>query len=136
MPASRKRRVNPDVFAGMVRDAVPIPPVTEADNERLLAILNELDQLDRPTPEQSAFAQLLTIVIQDFESRHYPMPTAEPHEILRAAMEDRGMQHKDLAAIVGNKGLTTEILAGRRKISKTVAKHLSSELSIPIEMLI
>ena len=51
-------------------------------------------------------------------------------------MEDRGLKHKDIAAIVGNKGLTTEILAGRRKISKEVAKRLSESLRVPVEILL
>lgn len=49
-------------------------------------------------------------------------------------MEDRGLRHKDIAPLVGNKGLTTEIIAGRRKISKTVAKRLSSHLPVPVEL--
>jgi len=49
-------------------------------------------------------------------------------------MEDRSLQHKDIAQIVGNKGLTTEIIAGRRKISKAVAVRLSTRLSVPVEL--
>jgi antitoxin component HigA of HigAB toxin-antitoxin module len=51
-------------------------------------------------------------------------------------MEDRGLQHKDVAVVVGNKGLTTEILAGRRKISSAVAKRLADQLRVPLEMFI
>ena len=47
-------------------------------------------------------------------------------------MEDRSLQHKDIAEIVGKKGLTTEIIAGRRKMSKAVAKRLSTSLSVPV----
>ena len=46
------------------------------------------------------------------------------------------MKHKDLAAIVGNKGLTTEILAGRRKISPAVARRLSAGLNLPLDALL
>lgn len=50
-------------------------------------------------------------------------------------MDDRGLRHKDLAGLVGNKGLTPEILAGRREISKAVARKLAERLRVPVELL-
>jgi antitoxin component HigA of HigAB toxin-antitoxin module len=44
------------------------------------------------------------------------------------------LQHRDVAEVIGNKGLTTEILAGRRQISKAVAKRLADRLSVPVEI--
>jgi HTH-type transcriptional regulator/antitoxin HigA len=102
----------------------------------LLSALSEREELGDLNAEEQAFTELLAIVIEDFEDRHYSLPAVAPDEVLRALMEDRGLQHKDLAAIVGNKGLTTEILAGRRKISKDVAKRLSERLRIPVTLLL
>jgi len=134
--ARRAGSLNPDLYIELLRAALPLPPRTEADNERLIGILSELDEGTDPTSEQQAFAELLAIVIEDFEDRHYSLPPISPDEALRAVMEDRGLQHKDIAAIIGNKGLTTEILAGRRKISKEVAKRLAGELSVPVSLFI
>lgn len=137
MPAlNRKRKLNPDTYTGLIRAALPLPPVTEADNERLIAMLSDLDEREDLTPEEKAFTELLTIVIEDFENKHYSLPKSAPHESLRALMEDRGLQHKDIAEIVGNKGLTTEILAGRRQISKTTARRLSEKLAVPVELFV
>jgi antitoxin component HigA of HigAB toxin-antitoxin module len=49
-------------------------------------------------------------------------------------MQDRGLRHKDVAPVVGNKGLTTEILAGRRKISTGLAKRLAIHFKVPLEL--
>lgn len=97
---------------------LPLRPKTEADNERLIGILSELDECADPTSEQQAFAELLAIVIEDFEDRHYSLPPISPDEALRAVMEDRGLQHKHIAEIIGNKGLTTEILGAAGKSPK------------------
>jgi HTH-type transcriptional regulator/antitoxin HigA len=51
-------------------------------------------------------------------------------------MEDRGLRHKDIAPVVGNKGLTTEILNGRRNISAALAKRLAAHLHVPIELFV
>jgi HTH-type transcriptional regulator/antitoxin HigA len=133
------KSLNTDLYIGLLRQALPLPPQTEADNERLIGLLSALserEEQDDLNAEEQAFAELLAIVIEDFEDRHYSLPAVAPDEVLRALMEDRGLQHKDLAAIVGNKGLTTEILAGRRKISKDVAKRLSESLRIPVTLLL
>jgi HTH-type transcriptional regulator/antitoxin HigA len=134
MSGKKRKTVDPDLYVGLLRKALPLPPQTEADNERLIGRLYALDESEALTPEEQAFAELLGIVIEDFEDRHYSLPAIAPNDALRALMEDRGLQHKDLAAIVGNKGLTTEILAGRRKISRDVARRLSGSLRVPVEL--
>jgi HTH-type transcriptional regulator/antitoxin HigA len=135
MPARiRRKALNPEIYTQLIRDALPIPPVTEADNNRLIEVMAGIDEREDATPEEAAFAELLAIVVEDFENRHYSLPAVPPHESLQALMEDRSLQHKDIAEIVGNKGLTTEIIAGRRKMSKAVAKRLSTSLSVPVEL--
>jgi HTH-type transcriptional regulator/antitoxin HigA len=69
---------------------------------------------------------LLAIVIEDFENKHYALPAVKPHEALKSLMQDRGLRHKDVWPVVGNRGLTTEILNGRRKISAALAKPLAA----------
>lgn len=132
----RARQLNGRKYAQLIAASLPIPPKTEADNERLIKILTELDERENLGPEEAAFTQLLAIVIEDFEDKHYALPPVAPHAALKALMEDRGLQHKDVAVVVGNKGLTTEILAGRRKISSAVAKRLADQLRVPLEMFI
>ena len=61
---------------------------------------------------------------------------APAFESLKALMEDRGLRHKDVWPIVGNKGLTTEILSGRRKISSALAKRLALHFHVPVELFI
>jgi antitoxin component HigA of HigAB toxin-antitoxin module len=51
-------------------------------------------------------------------------------------MQDRGLRRKDVWPIVGNKGLTTEILHGRRKISLVLAKRLAAHLRVPVELFV
>ena len=41
------------------------------------------------SPEEAAFSELLTIVIQDFEQKHYSVPDLPPHELLRCLLEQR-----------------------------------------------
>jgi len=133
---ARRNAINADEYARLIAAALPIPPQTEAENERLIAILETLDEREDLTPAEEAFAELLAIVIEDFEEKHYALPKVTPQEALKALMEDRGLRHKDVAPIVGNKGLTTEILKGRRNISAALAKRLAAALHVPVELFI
>ena len=133
---ARRNAINADEYARLIAAALPIPPQTEAENERLIAMLEAMDEREDLTPAEEAFAELLAIVIEDFEEKHYALPKVAPQEALKALMEDRGLRHKDIAPIVGNKGLTTEILKGRRNISAALAKRLAVALHVPVELFI
>jgi HTH-type transcriptional regulator / antitoxin HigA len=133
---ARRKTINAEEYARLIAAALPIPPKTEGENERLIDALTVLDEREDLTPAEEAFAELLAIVIEDFEAKHYALPTVTPQEALKALMEDRGLRHKDIAEIVGNKGLTTEILKGRRHISAALAKRLAAALHVPIELFV
>ena len=133
---SRRKPIDPEKYARLIAASFPIPPRSEADNERLIELLSRLDQREDLTPEEEIFTELLSIVIEDFEDNRYGLPPVAPHEALRALMEDRGLRHKDVWPIVGNKGLTTEILNGRRKISAALAKRLALSLHVPVVLFI
>jgi HTH-type transcriptional regulator/antitoxin HigA len=133
---ARRKPIDPEKYARLIAASLPIPPRTEAGNERLIELLSNLDEREDLTREEEAFAELLAIVIEDFEDKHYALPAVPPHEALRALMDDRGLLHKDVWPVVGNKGLTTEILNGRRKISSALAKRLAAHFRVTIELFI
>ena len=133
---ARRNTINAEEYARLIAATLPIPPKTEAENERLIAALTGLDEREDLTPTEQAFAELLAIVIEDFEEKHYSLPKVTPQQALKALMEDRGLRHKDIAPIVGNKGLTTEILKGRRNISAALAKRLAAALHVPVELFV
>ena len=133
---ARRKPINPEKYARLIAQSLPIPPRSEGDNDRLIELLSNLDEREDLTPEEEVFAELLAIVIEDFEDKHYALPAVPPHEALKALMEDRGLLHKDVWPVVGNKGLTTEILNGRRKISSTLAKRLAAHFRVPVELFV
>lgn len=128
--------IDPKRYGRMLVRLLPRAPRNDQDHDAMVAELAKLDELDAPAPEQKALAELLTALVEHYENQHVSIPKNSPHESLTALMEDRGLRHKDIAAFVGNKGLTTEILAGRREISKAVAHKLADGLQVPIELFI
>jgi len=122
------------VYAELLSRSLPRPIRNET--EQALEILLAMDDREDLSPEEEALAEVLTVVIEDYESRKYPLPRVSPAGSLRTLMQERGIKHKDIWPILGNKGATTEILNGRRSISKAQAKRLAEFLAVPVDLFI
>lgn len=110
---------------------------TGEENERVIAALERLDTLGRPlTPEESEVAELMTALIQQFEREHYPIGHASPGEALRELMEERGLRQRDLTGLLGSRGIVSEVVNGKRAISKAQARKLAEYFRVPVQLFI
>ncbi len=124
------------VYAKLLAKSLPRPIHTEAEHTRLTEILLDLDEREDLSPEEEALAEVLTLLIEDYEEKYHPLPDVPPVDALNALMEERGLKHKDIWPVLGNKGAATEVLAGRRSISKAQAKRLAEFLRVPLELFV
>jgi len=123
---SQTREIRDSVYAELLARSLPRPIRTEAERGRFAETLLALDDREDLSPEEKALAEMLTLLIEDYEEKNFPLPQVSPNESLNALMEERGLKHKDIWPVLGNKGAPTEVLSGRRSISKTQAKRLNS----------
>ncbi|MGH9803006.1 MAG: transcriptional regulator [Blastocatellia bacterium] len=65
-------KFDPAKYRRLVSKAMPVVIETEAENERLLAIVEQMMRRDL-SPEEAKLFDLLVKLIEDFEERHYPM---------------------------------------------------------------
>jgi HTH-type transcriptional regulator / antitoxin HigA len=128
--------IKDSVYAKLLAKSLPRPIRTEAEHQRLTERLLELDDRDDLSPEEQALAEVMTLLIEDYEERYFPLPRVSPNESLKALMEERGLKHKDIWPVLGNKGAATEVLAGRRSISKAQAKRLAEFFRVPVDLFI
>jgi HTH-type transcriptional regulator / antitoxin HigA len=78
------------------------------------------------TPEEDALLDLLTNLIRDYESSTCPpRPKSTPHRMVAFLLEQRDLKLNDLWPVIGSKGRVSEMLAGKRSISKEQAKKLA-----------
>jgi HTH-type transcriptional regulator / antitoxin HigA len=98
---------------------------TEEENEYYLAEVTKLMQLgEQLSPAQEQLLRLLVNLIENFEDQHYQMNPTTPLEILQEFVSDRSLKQKDLLSVFGSQGITSEVLNGKRSISKAQAKAL------------
>jgi HTH-type transcriptional regulator/antitoxin HigA len=129
-------QMNNAAYAKLLVKVLPRPIREDREHERLTQMLLRLDERDDLSPEEEALAEVLTLLIEDYEEKCYPMPRVSPNESLKALMDDRGLKHKDIWPVLGNKGAATEILNGRRSISKAQAKRLAEFFQVPIDLFV
>jgi HTH-type transcriptional regulator/antitoxin HigA len=128
--------IRDSVYAKLLVKSLPKPINSTAEHARFTRMLLELDERDNRSPEEEALAEVLTLLIEDYEEKYYPLPRVSPTESLKALMEERGLKHKDIWPVLGNKGAATEILSGRRSISKAQARRLAEFFRVPVDLFI
>ena len=134
---TKRARVNSKRYARLLSETAPQAIQSEDEHERLLSLVEDLmDKGDRRTAEEDALLELMVVLVRDFEEKHYSLPQAEPAQMLRHLMEERGLKPRDLWDPVGSKSRVSEILAGKRSISRQQAKRLAGFFRVPVELFI
>lgn len=90
-------------------------------------------------PEGSTGAdrlEVLTLLIQDYESKHHAIPDPDPIDFLHGVMEQRGLSRKDLEPYIGSRARVTEVLNRVRPLTLDMIRRLSQELRLPAEVLV
>jgi HTH-type transcriptional regulator/antitoxin HigA len=116
--------LNKSEYGALLADIQPRVITTEEENDRTLKIVESLLAEENPSPEKEQILRLLVSLIEKFEDEHYQLAASTPHSILLHLMEERGMRQTDLIGIVGSRGVVSEVVNGKRSISKSQAKSL------------
>lgn len=113
---------------------VDLRPIRNAsDYERISALADSLADTvgdDEGHPLYSLFEVAMQL-IERWEDEHIEIPQAEPREVLRHLLETNDLKQKDLGDIA-SQTLVSDILAGRRNISKRLAKSLAERFNVDI----
>jgi antitoxin component HigA of HigAB toxin-antitoxin module len=74
-------------YSRLLQQALPHVIRTDEEYERLTNKLMRLDEMAEPTREEEELAELLTVLIGEYEERRYPIPKASPQHTLQHLME-------------------------------------------------
>jgi HTH-type transcriptional regulator/antitoxin HigA len=121
-------------YADLLATALPAVIHSEKENERYLAMLEELDQKDKLSPAEQRLTELLTLLVEDFEEKAYSLKPAKPLDILSELMEANNLKQKDLVDVFGTPSIVSEILNGKRRLTLEHIKKLSRRFHISPEV--
>ncbi len=104
---------------------------TEEEYEQALQVFEPLFFKKDRTREERALFLLLRMVIEQYEEKHYPIPAVPPHEILQHILEYSGLRQADLVEMgLGSSGVVSELVNGKRAVSKAQAKLLADRFKV------
>jgi len=118
-------------YAALLSASHPRVIKTDAENERALREVEALIAREKTlTPPEVELLQLLALLIETYEEERYPLRHASPREILHELMTARGMTQTQVSKLFPSKGIASEVLAGKRGISKAQAKKLAAHFHV------
>jgi HTH-type transcriptional regulator / antitoxin HigA len=92
--------------------------------------------LAKSTTKEGKEAQLLALVLKDYDDRHYKIDAPDPVEAIKYRMEQMQLTKKELGEILGYTSRVSEILNRKRKLTLEMVRNLHEKLNIPLESLV
>jgi HTH-type transcriptional regulator/antitoxin HigA len=129
MNADRLPGSFPDIAQSwaLLRAQLPITPVRNENDYQTMVQVADALAVHLNGKQDDPLSDLLAIVselVNNWKARNVVIPKAEPREVLRHLLTTHGLKQKDLIGIA-SPTVVSDILAGRRAISKKVAKALA-----------
>ena len=111
------------------------PIKTEQHYFEALERLEEIFDAEENTPEGDE-AEILSLIIDNFENKHYPIEAPDPIEAIRIRMEEMDLKQKDMIEIIGSKSKTSEVLNRKKRLTLDMIRNLQEKLNLSASLLI
>ncbi len=102
----------------------------ERQNQAYVRLLEKLTSKKSATRAEEKLIELLAVLIEDFEAKHFPVTEATPVAIVRHLMEAHRLRQKDLMDVFGTESIASEVLHGKRELTKEHIKRLSARFGV------
>lgn len=87
------------------------------------------------TPESDE-ADILGLMIDEYEKKHYPIEAPDPIEAIKIRMEEMQLKQVDLTNEIGGKSRVSEVLNRKRKLTVEMIRKLTTRLNLSPGLLI
>lgn len=122
-------------YARLLAESLPTVVDSEGLNELYLEQVSELlRREDSLSPAERQLLKLLTLLVEDFEEKHYAVPRSGPLATVRFLMDQHSLKQKDLTDIFGTPSITSEVLSGKRELNKEHIRRLSKRFKVSPEL--
>ena len=111
------------------------PIKTEKDYDKAMERL-ELIFDASPNSKEGDEAEILLLLIENFENKYYPIESPDPIEAIKIRMEEMNLKQKDLVGVIGGKSRVSEILNKKKKLTVEMIRELERVLHISASVLV
>jgi len=111
------------------------PIKTEKDYQKALERLEVIFDASTDTKEGDE-AEILSLLIENYEDEHYPIEAPDPIEAIKIRMEELNLKQKDLVGVIGGKSRVSEILNRKKRLTVDMIRELERILQISASVLV
>ena len=108
---------------------------TESDYRKALKRLDEIFDA-KVGSQQSDEADILGLLVDEYEKKHYPIDAPDPIEAIKIRMQEMKLKQVDLVNEIGGKSRVSEVLNRKRKLTVDMIRKLTGRLNLSAELLI
>jgi HTH-type transcriptional regulator/antitoxin HigA len=108
---------------------------TEEDYKKTLERIEEIFDAPIGTIESDE-ADILALLIDEYEKKNFPIEAPDPIEAIKIRMEEMDLKQVDLIPEIGGKSRVSEILNKKRKLTVDMIRKLANRLQLSAELLI
>jgi len=111
------------------------PIKSEADYKIALKRLEKVFDAPIGTSEGDE-ADILGLLVDEYEKKHYPIEAPDPIEAIKIRMEELQLKQVDLVGVIGSKSRVSEVLNRKRKLTIEMIRNLTKRLNLSPDLLI
>jgi HTH-type transcriptional regulator/antitoxin HigA len=128
--------LNSDTYKELLGEALPVVIASDREYKRLVGVVERLMDKEESTltREEGQLLKLLTLLIESYEDEQFPMPQTNPAKMVRTCLDEANLPQGALVEVLGSRSRVSEILSGKRSISKEQAKRLAAFFRVPVEL--
>ena len=116
--------------AEMIRRGAPRLIHSDEELAEYTKALFNLTVKPDPTPDDQEAIELMTLLVERYEAERYPVPEAEPVDVLRFLLERNSLSQRDLAAEFGSESTVSLVLSGKRQLNRDHIARLSRRFNV------
>ena len=114
----------------MIRQGAPRLIHSDEELTEYTRTLFDLTAKADPTPHEEEAIELMTLLIERYEQERYPLPEAEPADVLRFLLEQNGLSQRDIAPELGSESTVSLVLSGKRQLNRDHIARLSRRFNV------
>ncbi|MDY6782102.1 MAG: transcriptional regulator [Cyanobacteriota bacterium] len=123
--------LNPNVYGSLLVQYQPQAINSQSEYERSCEIIEQLmERGEDLTAEEGSLLEVLAVLVEAYEDERLPSEPSSPQAVLLHLMNAQELKQVNLVDIIGSKGLVSEIVNGKREISKSQAKALGEFFNV------
>jgi len=126
-----------DSYGKLLQRVQPRKITTKQDYNKFVTLLESLlekEEEEELSAQEDLLVELLILIVQEYENQNVKFPKATPLDILQHLLEANDLKQASLVGVVGSSGVVSEIMNGKREISKQQARSLGERFNVSYKL--